>query len=205
MISIEGFVLAGGLSRRMGRNKASLLLGGKTLIERAALSLESVSGTRIYIVGECANNNLNLPAVADLSDKKIRGSIIGLYTALSNAKSELAAIIACDLPFVPGELFAQLVSLATEDYDAIVPLQPDGMPQPLCALYRPKTCLPHLEEMRALGIWKVRELLSRVATRFVEFDTLSDLPGADQMFFNVNTPEDYAEAVLKNSTSEIRP
>ena len=92
MSAIEGFVLAGGQSRRMGRNKASLRLGGKTFVERAARSLESISGTRIYIVGECANNNLNLPVVADLSDKKIRGSIIGLYTALSNAKTELAAI-----------------------------------------------------------------------------------------------------------------
>lgn len=191
---IEGFILAGGASSRMGQDKTELLLGGKTFIEHAAFSLQTIAPQNVYIVGNGNIKSSGLPTLLDAVDKNARGAIIGLYTALVNTKTEWTAVLACDLPFVTRELFEKLISLATEDFDAVVPVQHDGRAQPLCALYRRESCLPVVEEMLGEGVWKLQELLRRVKTRFVEFAILRDLPRAEHFFFNVNTPEDYQKA-----------
>ena len=100
-----------------------------------------------------------------------------------------------DLPFVTADLFRRLLALRQEAVpDAIVPLQSDGIPQPLCALYRTATCLQLARQAIAAGAHSPRALLDQVATRYVEFQTLADLPRAAHFFFNVNTPENFAEA-----------
>ncbi|HEX6188884.1 MAG TPA: hypothetical protein VFZ40_12470, partial [Pyrinomonadaceae bacterium] len=88
----------------------------------------------------------------------------------------------------------RLKSLAGESVDAIVPLQPDGRPQPVCALYRRKTCLPEIERLVSAGEHTPRALLANVRTRYVQFTQLEDLPGAENFFMNLNTPEDFARA-----------
>ena len=134
MHKIEGFILAGGASNRMKRDKAELLLGGKTFIERAAFSLKTIAPQNIYIVGNGKKESFGLPVLPDVIDKTAHGAIIGLYTAFVHTKAEWTAVIACDLSFVTGELFENLTSLTTEDFDAVVPVQPGDRTQPLCAL-----------------------------------------------------------------------
>ena len=81
-----------------------------------------------------------------------------------------------------------------ESIDSIVPIQPDGRPQPVCALYRRETCLPEIERLVSAGEHTPRALLANVRTRYVQFAELSDLPGAENFFLNLNTPEDFERA-----------
>jgi molybdopterin-guanine dinucleotide biosynthesis protein A len=83
---------------------------------------------------------------------------------------------------------------AAEGFDAIVPIQPDGRPQPLSAFYRRASCLPAAATLIAAGEHKPRALLASVKTQWVPFQGLADLPGANDFFLNVNTPEDYQQA-----------
>jgi molybdopterin-guanine dinucleotide biosynthesis protein A len=106
-------------------------------------------------------------------------------------RARWAAVVACDLPFVTGELFVRLASLR-ENFETVVPVQPDGRLQPLCALYRAAPCRERAEELIIAGERRPRALLDAVNTRRVRFDELSDLDDADRFFINVNTPEDYA-------------
>jgi molybdopterin-guanine dinucleotide biosynthesis protein A len=76
-------------------------------------------------------------------------------------------------------------------FDAIVPIQPDKRPQPLCAIYRRASCSAVVSQLIAEGEHKPRALLAKVRTRWVNFNEISDLPGAQEFFLNVNTPEDY--------------
>ncbi|HEX8288802.1 MAG TPA: molybdenum cofactor guanylyltransferase [Pyrinomonadaceae bacterium] len=204
MNDFDGYVLAGGASRRMGRAKANLRLGGKTFVERAANALSAISPKRLLVVGNLLEMPPGLSALPDKFNTEnagqTRGSIIGLHAALSDARNDWAAALACDLPFVCGELFRKLASSSRKDFDAVVPLQNDDRPQPLCALYRAGTCLPVIEKMLGEENWKLRNLLQSVKTRFVSFDEISDLPHAEHFFFNVNTPEDFREAqMIENS------
>lgn len=205
MKTVEGFILAGGASSRMGRDKAGLRLQGKTFIEHAAAALAKITGGKISLVGNLPFDRLEInfsrgkilemPVIADLQTKDAHAALVGLHAALARAESDWAAVIACDLPFVTEELFARLASFTgDENADAIVPLQPDGRAQPLCALYRRDRCLPAAENALNGENWKLQNFLRRINTRFIEFDKLADLPNSERFFLNVNTPEDFLAA-----------
>ena len=193
MLEIEGFILAGGASSRMGTGKAFLELGGRIFVRRIHAALAHVA-TDARLVG-CGQELAAAAALTVVPDLHVKwGALGGLHAALQACRAEWAAVVACDLPFVTGELFVRLASLR-ENFDAVVPVQPDGRWQPLCALYRTKVCSARVEELIAAGERRPRALLEQVKTRRVAFEELSDLKGARNFFINVNTPEDYADAV----------
>ncbi|HEY9404467.1 MAG TPA: molybdenum cofactor guanylyltransferase [Pyrinomonadaceae bacterium] len=195
MSEAEGFILAGGASSRMGTDKAHLRLGGRTFMERAANALGAIA-TRISIVSARPDAaGLNLPVVEDIY--RDCGALGGLHAALSACRAPWAAVVSCDLPFVTGELFARLGGLRTEDAAAIVPRQPDGRPQPLCALYSPARCLGLAARLLSEGERRPRVLLQQARTRWVVPAELADLRDAELFFLNVNTPTDYERARIE--------
>lgn len=202
MSDIEGFILAGGASSRMGQTKANLSLGGKTFVERSAAALSAIAD-RIFIVGNAEQISTGLPVLADIrcDKEQRRAAIFGLHTALVRAKMSWVAILACDLPLVTGGLFERLSSFDRTHFDALSPLDQAGVPQPLCAFYRRDACLPMVETMLRDGDWSLQNLLRSIKTHPIKFDEISDLPGAANFFMNVNTPEDYekAEAILQSA------
>ena len=201
MPEVDGFVLAGGASSRMGKNKAHLKLGGKTFLERAALSLSAIKPRRIFLVGNFTNENkaADIEILPDVFKSGTPASIIGLHTALFHAETEWIAVLACDLPFASSSLFKRLTEFVQDEFEAIVPLQKDERAQPLCALYR-KTCLSRVEAALASNEWSLKKLLEKLETRFVRFEEIRDLPNAENFFFNVNTPADLARAVQIEET-----
>ena len=191
MADIEGFILIGGKSSRMGADKAQLRLGEQSFVERIAAELSSISEV-VRVVGG-RDEGGGWPTVADVHQEW--GAFGGLHAALAACRAEWAAIVACDLPFVTTELFVRLAGLRGV-FEAVAPLQDDGRLQPLCALYRTRACLDHARELIAAGERRPRRLLEMVGARRVSFDELADLPGAELFFTNVNTPSDYARARL---------
>lgn len=176
----------------MGHDKAQLRLGPETLLERIAHRLSPVTSSVTLVGSPQAYVGHSLPTVPDVYEKW--GALGGIHAALSAAKTDWSIVIACDLPFVTRDLFARLKSLADESIDSIVPMQPDGRPQPVCALYRRETCLPEIERLVSAGEHTPRALLANVRTRYVQFPELGDLPGAENFFLNLNTPEDFLRA-----------
>ena len=200
---IEGFILAGGAASRMGTNKAQLKLTGRTFVAHISDALSSIaSSTRLVGAGqESAAHGLRV--VPDVYAQW--GALGGVHAALHACRAEWALIVACDLPFVSAELFGRLASLRG-NFDAIAPVQADGRPQPLCAIYRVAACrnpaqaLIEKQERRALA------LLQTVRTRWAASEEFSDLQNAAILLMNVNTPEDYEQAretqSSNNDTSE---
>ena len=178
MFECEGFILAGGASSRMGRDKARLQLGAETFVARIAHALQAIT-SRVHIVSARAEAEwFGLPVVADIY--RDCGALGGLHAALTHCRAPWAAVVSCDLPFASGALWQRLASFTGPECDAVVPFQTDGRAQPLCALYA-----------------RPRVLLSEVRSRRVEPAELADLAQADLLFLNVNTPADYEEAKLK--------
>lgn len=192
MLDTEGFILAGGFSSRMGEDKSRLRLGGRTFVERAAGALAAVSN-RVSVVGSRPGvESHGLPVVSDLHEGL--GALGGLHAALAACEATWAAVVSCDLPFVTGELFELLASLRGDEVDAVAPVQEDGRPQPLCALYATERSLDVAGALIRAGELRPRALLRMVRTRWVQFEELSDLEGSGLFFNNVNTPDDYEEA-----------
>ena len=197
MLDVEGFILVGGASSRMGRDKSRLMLGGQTTVELIAEAMSEVA-TRIRLVGGLTGGRYGRKRFQSVPDMAVSwGPLGGIQAALHAAEAEWCIVIACDLPFVSGGLLGRLFELRsnkTESFDAVVPTQADDYPQPLCAVYRRLSCLDAADQSVKNGEHSPRAMLDRVKTRYVRFAEIADLPGASNFFFNINTPENYERA-----------
>lgn len=189
----EAFILTGGASSRMGTDKSQLLLEDQTFVERIAATLLTVTDS-VRLVG--GQENSRLAAVADVYPQW--GALGGLQAALSACRSEWAIVVACDLPFVTSDLFQRLASLRAT-HDAVVPVQPDGRPQPLAAIYRTNPCVQRATDLIEAGRRRPLDLLETVNTRWVEFAEIANLAQAERFFVNINTPDDYYEATRQTA------
>lgn len=194
MDSIDGFILVGGESRRMGTDKSQLRLDGQSFVERIAGELSAVTSSVSVVGNKAIVSRTNLPSFADIYPQW--GALGGVHAALSACSAEWALIVACDFPFVTKELFLRLASFR-EEFEAVAVVQSDEIPQPLCALYRVEPCLSRAEQLIKSGERKPIALLQSVRTRWVSFSEISSLEGAAHFFDNINTPEDYARIVKK--------
>lgn len=192
MFDVEAFILVGGASSRMGSDKSQLVFNGRTSIERIATELLTVALPVAMVGGRRHYRHLSFRNVPDIHPGW--GALGGIQAALRACERDWALIVACDLPFVTGQLFKRLATFRTEAADAVVPVQVDGRPQPLCALYRRETCLPETEQLIESDQHTPRSLLAAVRTRWIEPGEMEDLPGAKNFFFNVNTQTDFEEA-----------
>lgn len=186
MEQIAAFILAGGASSRMGTDKSQLRLEQQTFTQRIAETLLQLTDS-VFIVGRDSDES-SLRSVADVYPKW--GALGGIHAALAACSREWAIVVACDLPFVTSELFSYLAEQRM-DHDAVVPIQEDGRPQPLAALYRVDPCLRQATDLIEAGRRRPLDLLNAVKTRWVAFDELRNFARAQSFFVNINTPEDY--------------
>ena len=188
-----GFVLVGGLSTRMGRDKALLPFGGVPMALLQARKLERVCG-RVAFVGKepGALATLGYPFVAD--GTKERAALHGLLAALEWCPEDHAIVLASDVPRVPAELLAALLARAEESgAPAVVPTDA-GLPQPLCAAWA-KGALPALRLAVSAGDLSLRRALEAAGAVVLSEEETARLDGfVPGAFRNVNTPEEYRAA-----------
>ena len=136
ILPLTGFVLAGGASRRMGRPKAELILGGRTMLERQTRRLGKLAG-RVAVVGFQPDGGKDFDVALFRDLVPGRGPLGGIYTGLVQTRTEYNLFLGCDMPFVNRRLLSYLVRCAmAASADATVPESCDGRLQTLCAVYR---------------------------------------------------------------------
>lgn len=185
-----GFVTAGGRSSRMGTDKGWLKLGGQAMIRRVIAALTPVTSSVAIIANDPAYERIGLPVYADTHHGI--GPLEAIRTALANASTPRVVLAACDLPFVTPEFFSFLLELEGS-HQAVIPLSREELLEPLCGVYS-RAALAQVNELIATGERKVSRLFDKVPARFVAFDEISHLAGADLFFENVNTPEEFSRA-----------
>ncbi len=178
-----GFVLAGGGSTRMGRDKALLPYAGKTLLEHVANMLREAAGT-VTVVGDPHRYRaLGYPVLADLAPAN--GPIGGVYTALQASATNWNLIVACDMPGLTARVFGRLLErLGVTAGNCVAAAGPNGEPEPLCAAYH-RSCLPALDRAIRDKRLKMKDLLLELETEAVPVDAAS--------LANVNTPAEWIE------------
>lgn len=179
-----GFVLAGGLSRRMGADKALLATAGVTLLERAARVVAQAAGG-VTIIGDPARySSLGYPVIPDI--RPGLGPLGGVVTGLAHCGRTWNLFLACDLPDVDADFLAWLLDLAAQASpvpDCVVPVSAFG-PEPLCAVYHLRS-LPAMQHALDRNILKMKTMLDTLNAKLVE------VPDSNK-FRNINTPEDWA-------------
>jgi len=117
------------------------------------------------------------------------GSLIGLQAGLSEARSPLALVVACDMPFLDLRLLRYMVVVA-KAHDAVVPLVGD-LPEPLHGLYRVGSCLPAINGALDRGELDAGSFLSDVDVRYLKEDELDLFDPERLSFFAVQSEQDW--------------
>ncbi len=200
--SLTAVILAGGMSRRLGRNKALEPFQGEPLIRRVIARMGQVGESVSVIVNEPKRaHELDLPEeVTSRVDRYPgKGSLGGIVTGLLTSPTEWSAFCACDMPFVNTRLYRYLAALR-DGYDAVVPVV-DGRPEPTHALYS-RVCIGPIEGRIAANDLKISSFFSEVRVKLVPEDEIRRLDPDLLSFFNVNTQGDLETAVnLANKDS----
>jgi molybdopterin-guanine dinucleotide biosynthesis protein A len=186
-----GFVLVGGQSSRMGKDKALLPYRGKTLVEHVASTVRDAAGS-VTLVGPADRYaGLAYSVVPDAVPEC--GPLGGILTALANSPADWNLIVACDMPSLTADFLRWLLAEAEEAAgDCLIPLSPSGLPEPLCGVYR-STCLSAVRDAIEQNRRKVTDALAGLS--------LTWRPISESAWFeNLNTPEDWNTHIGAPST-----
>jgi len=178
-------VLAGGLSRRMGTNKAMIAIDGETIISRSVRVLKGAFNEVNIIANEpLLYEGLDVRVYSDIIQGA--GSLGGVYTALFYSRYDHVFVTACDMPLLDMEI-VQRVAGSIDGYDAAVPFIGKRL-HPMHAIYS-KRCLKTVEAMIKEGNLRITELFDRIKTRTLTEEWFKDMD-AGRSVENVNTKEE---------------
>lgn len=177
-------ILAGGESSRMGRPKHLLPTPHGTLIDHFLKGLSPMF-TEVLVVGR--NLTLSRPGIRTVDDARPEQCpLVGIYSGLCTANTDLAFVLACDLPFIKPELVRYLLSCAHEA-DIVVPVV-KGYYEPLCAVYR-QTAIPVIQETLDRRALKITEIYDRLQLCKVTEQEIKRFDPELASFVNLNTPK----------------
>jgi len=185
--NVSGAVLVGGASSRMGSDKAHCELDGVAFSTRIAQLLEKLF-VEVLLVGGDPPEDAPGRRVADAEGPQ--SSLRGLVSALEGATADRVLVIATDMPLVSADLILSLT--AWPEHDVVVP-RSDGHDHPLCAIYRREPALEVAREQLASGALRLRGVLDRLDTVYLEADDLLAGDPQSQALVNVNTPQELAD------------
>ena len=193
MMKATSIILAGGLNKRLGRNKALLVINGQTMIERVINRLVPLTDEFLVVTG---SETPELPVsgqaeiVADLFPGS--GPLGGIYSGLRASGTLLNIVVACDMPFLNIDLLEQMLALSP-GFDAVVPRLENGMVEPLHAVYS-SSCLGKMKELLENKQLGVAPFLEQVSVRYIEPVESRKTDPELLSFFNINFPADYERA-----------
>ena len=182
---MDGLILAGGRSRRMGGfAKAFLTLDGRSFIERILETITPLMQSIILSTNEPdLYRHLGVRVVTD--EEEGRGPLMGIRTGLRASAADACFVVAADAPLLLPSLIHALCARA-HDVDVVVPLW-KGEIEPLCAVYS-RRCLPAIE--RTLDKGRIVSFFPLVRVCYVAEVEVRAADPQGRSFINVNTPED---------------
>jgi molybdopterin-guanine dinucleotide biosynthesis protein A len=180
--SVGAFLLAGGASSRMGRDKALIPFRGNPLLVHLAELLISVSADFHIIAPPERYESFGYPMLPDLRNNC--GPMAAIEAALSKSPHRWNFIVACDMPLLSAEWLITLrdCALASPQVDCVSSATAPDSPNPLAAIWN-RSALPKVSNFLDEGNFRVRSLLSSLETKIL-------IPPDPQILANWNRPED---------------
>ena len=190
-----GIVLCGGRSTRMGSPKALLPFGDETMLQRVVRLLGSVVSP-LVVVAAPDQSLPDLPAAVSVTrdEREGRGPLEGLRAGLKAlpATVDAAYVTSCDVPLLVPAFALRMIDLMGDADIAVMEI--DGFPHPLSAVYRRST-LPHVEKLLAEDRLRPVFLFDAVKTRRVRPEEMISVDPQLLTLRNLNTREDYEQAL----------
>jgi len=183
---IGAVILAGGKSRRMGKDKAELLIDDQIFLDKIAAELSAFDELLVSVGSKDHLAETKYQTVADKYPDC--GPIGGLQSALSVCTSDALFAISCDVPLFTSALAEFLCSEMNDAYDAVVAISPEGFFHTLCAVYK-KSTADIFEKYILSGDYKILNAYEQMKICRVPVEDFESL------LLNVNTPEEYERLI----------
>jgi len=204
MLQKSAVILAGGFSRRFGRDKGLVVLAGKPLILHVIDQVSKVADEVLVVVSSEEQKNkfeaiLEEKANLVIDKDDSQSPLVGAITGFECANAEYSLLLPCDTPLVSTRIVQFLLDICT-DRSAAIPRWPGGYIEPLQAVYRTESALTAAKTALKQGKMNMRSMIDNLrGVRYVSMMVLEQLEPELLTFFNVNTPQDLkkAESILK--------
>lgn len=191
-------ILCGGMSKRMGQDKGSMLFHNKAMVLHVIEKLSNVADEIVLILRDQAQvekykkilTNIELPKTdlrmcTDIN--RDQGPLVGILTGLINISSNQAMVLPCDSPCISESFVNNIFKYSMDqDYDAYVPRWPDNRLEPLHAIYK-KSTVPMLKTLLKEDVRDVRSYIKRIKVEFINAESVDP---SGKNFFNINQLED---------------
>lgn len=182
-------IMAGGQSQRMGCDKATLVIGDASLLQRVAAILEPLFSS-VAVSVRAVRSDIELPQICDVHADC--GPLAGLHAALAEVGTSWVFAVATDMPFLQPALI-EILAQRRQEFQAIVPVV-HGHVQPLAAFYS-RTALPEIEAVLAgRGKRSLRAVLERLNVLYIDESELLVADPGLRSFFDLDTPQDLVAA-----------
>jgi molybdenum cofactor guanylyltransferase len=190
-LDVSCIILAGGKSKRLGRNKVTEKIGNASLLERVISAVAPLNNEIIIVAAKESSlpqltNYPKLKLVTDIYPGK--GSLGGVFTGLTVSETLYNLVVACDMPFLNLDLLRYMVELAG-GFDAVVPKLRDNILEPLHAVYS-RNCISAMESLVKQNRLSILELFPLIKVRFIGEAEIESFDPKHLTFFNINTETD---------------
>jgi molybdopterin-guanine dinucleotide biosynthesis protein A len=204
MLQKSAVILAGGFSRRFGRDKGLVVLAGKPLILHVIDRVYKVVDEILVVVSSEKQKNkfeviLEEKANLVIDKDDSQSPLVGAITGFETADAEYSLLLPCDTPLVSTQIVQFLLDMCV-NRSAAIPRWPSGYIEPLQAVYRTESALTAAKTALKQGKMNMQSMIDNLSgVRYVSTMVLEQLEPDLLTFFNVNTPQDLnkAEAILK--------
>ena len=200
----SAIILAGGFSRRLGRDKGLVELADKPLILHVLDRIYGIVDETVAVVSSEHQKIVFAPLLGRrarvvVDEREVQSPLVGATSGFKNARGEYSLLLPCDTPFVSSRVATLLLDLCI-DKSAAIPRWPNGYIELLQASYRTKPALKATERALEEGKLDLGSTISHLSgIRYVSTTILQQVDPRLLTFFNINTPED-----LKKAESMLR-
>jgi len=195
----SAIILAGGFSKRFGRDKGLVKLKGKPLVTYLLEKVAKVVDEKVIVVGSKAQKDVFSPLLDPVADVIVdkysgHGPLIGALTGFETVQCEYSLLLPCDTPFLSSEIAALLLDCCL-GRSAVIPRWPNGWIEPLQAAYHMKSAIVATKKALAQGKMDMLSMISHLYDiRYISTAVLRKLDSELLTFFNINTLADLRKA-----------
>lgn len=200
----SAIILAGGFSKRLGREKGLVELAGRPLIFHVLDRIHGIVNETVAVVNSenqrvVFASLLGRRASVVVDEHEVQSPLVGAITGFENARGKYSLLLPCDTPFVSSKVASLLLDLCVNK-SAAIPRWPTGYIEPLQAAYQTKSALNAARTALEEGKLDLRSMISHLrGVRYISTLVLQEMDPRLLTFFNINTPED-----LKRAESMLR-
>lgn len=189
-------ILCGGRSRRMGKDKGSLVLNDKPMLIHVLDTVKDIADEIVLVLRDQEQINKYKTILRDIEvsikivtdEAKDQGPLVGILTGLSHVKSEYAQILPCDSPFISKSFVLKMFKIAeAKEFDAVVPIWDDGHIEPLHSIYK-KDKVNIGKNLIKKELYNVKSFIDNLNVKYVDVEELDQ---STMSFRNLNTVEEF--------------